>query len=195
MYSVEDASTGELYALKKILCQDSEAREIAEKEIRVLQSLRGEKHIIQYVAHARRECVGGGGRHIEYLILMELCTGGSLIHLIQRRNNRPLSERQIAELFTQICRGIRSMHRQQPPMAHRDMKIENVLLTGRGEVRICDFGSVSQQHKAYTTQREIVEQEEIIQKYSTNMYRAPEACDLYRKQRVSEKVDVWALVR
>lgn len=32
-----------------------------------------------------------------------------------------------------------------------------------------------------------------IQKYSTQMYRAPEMVDLYTKQLINEKVDIWAL--
>eukprot|EP00658_Telonema_sp_P-2_P085989 TRINITY_DN9942_c0_g1_i3.p1 TRINITY_DN9942_c0_g1~~TRINITY_DN9942_c0_g1_i3.p1 ORF type:complete len:369 (+),score=75.17 TRINITY_DN9942_c0_g1_i3:156-1262(+) len=33
----------------------------------------------------------------------------------------------------------------------------------------------------------------IRDRYSTEMYRAPEMCDLYAQQLISEKVDVWAL--
>ena len=36
-------------------------------------------------------------------------------------------------------------------------------------------------------------EEERVQKYTTAMYRAPEMADLYSKQLVNEKVDIWAL--
>ena len=34
--SAEDCATGELFAVKRMLCQDREARDIAEKEIQML---------------------------------------------------------------------------------------------------------------------------------------------------------------
>ena len=38
VYSVEDAATGQPMAMKRMLCQDKEARDIAEKEIAMLVS-------------------------------------------------------------------------------------------------------------------------------------------------------------
>ena len=38
MSLVEDVNTGEQFALKRMLCQDKEARDIAEKEIAMLVS-------------------------------------------------------------------------------------------------------------------------------------------------------------
>ena len=34
------------------------------------------------------------------------------------------------------------MHSQNPPIAHRDIKIENVLYSN-GKYKLCDFGSCS----------------------------------------------------
>lgn len=93
----------------------------------------------------------------------------------------------------QICRGVQHMHTQSPPIAHRDIKIENVLIDARGTLKLCDFGSATTRAKVYQTSKEIVEEEELIGKYSTAMYRAPEMSDLYRRVLVNEKVDIWAL--
>jgi cyclin G-associated kinase len=114
---VEDIQTGETFAMKRMLCQDRESMDIAEKEITMMRRLKGHPNIITYIASAKRENTQSSHRAIEYFILMELCTGGSLIDLIRRRNGRPLGEIQICDLFTQICQGVAHMHAQNPPVS------------------------------------------------------------------------------
>lgn len=193
VYSVEDASTGQPFAMKRMLCQDGESRTIAEREIKYLRMLKGHPHIVQYVDSCCKENRQSSHRAMEYFILMEQCTNGSLIDLIKRRDGQKLAEIEICNLFRQICSAVAHMHSFNPPIAHRDLKIENVLITSHGELRLADFGSCCTVAKAYVTQKEIVEQEEVISKYSTQMYRAPEMADLYKKVLVNEKVDVWAM--
>ena len=41
------------------------------------------------------------------------------------------------------------------------------------------------------TKAEIAAEEERIQKYSTGMYRSPEMADLYKRELINEKVDIW----
>jgi len=105
-----------------------------------------------------------------------------------------LSYRQLLQLFFHVTRAVAHMHAQSPPIAHRDLKLENVLLhRGSGMFKLCDFGSCTTRAQKYTNRREILDEEENIQRYSTDMYCAPEMCDLYTGQLVNEKVDVWAL--
>ena len=59
------------------------------------------------------------------LILNELCTEGHLIDTINKYNKK-LKEEQIIFILKDIVSGVKHMH--QLGIAHRDLKVENVLL-------------------------------------------------------------------
>ncbi|KAJ3043994.1 hypothetical protein HDV00_003522 [Rhizophlyctis rosea] len=88
------------------------------------------------------------------------------------------------------------MHYQSPPIIHRDVKVENVLISASGAYKLCDFGSATTaavQPGAPLSAQEIHSLEEEIGKFTTLQYRSPELCDLYQKRGMTEKVDMWAL--
>lgn len=84
------------------------------------------------------------------------------------------------------------MHGKQ--IAHRDLKIENILKGENSKWTICDFGSstVRQTTGALSVDEKQSIMEE-IEKVTTPIYRAPEQIDLYKGLKLTPKVDVWAL--
>lgn len=61
----------------------------------------------------------------------------------------------------------------------RDLKAENVLLHQQGHWVLCDFGSTTSFAGVYESTNAIMAAEEIIRKYTTPAYRAPEVGDQY----------------
>ncbi|XP_065634957.1 uncharacterized protein LOC112016777 [Quercus suber] len=73
------------------------------------------------------------------------------------------------------------------------MKAENLLLGSDGVWKLCDFGSTSTNHKRFGKSEEMGIEEDNIRKHTTPAYRAPEMWDLFRRELINEKVDIWAL--
>ncbi|KAM3256135.1 hypothetical protein ACQJBY_048952 [Aegilops geniculata] len=177
------------YALKHVIVQDKESLDLVQKEITVMRALKGHPNVVTLVAHAILDM----GRGREALLLMEFCERSLVSALDTRGTAGFYDEEQVALIFRDVCNAVFAMHCQTPPVAHRDLKAENVLLGADGAWKLCDFGSVSTNHKCFDKPEERGIEEDVIRKHTTPAYRAPEMWDLYRREVISEKVDIWAL--
>lgn len=76
----------------------------------------------------------------KYYLVMEYLRGGDLLHYINE--SPPLSDTLARTLFRGLMEGLRFCH--QLGIHHRDLKLENLMLTSRDEatmsVKIADFG-------------------------------------------------------
>ncbi|KAF5738360.1 AP2-associated protein kinase 1 isoform X3 [Tripterygium wilfordii] len=176
------------YALKHMVCNDEESLELVMKEISVMKSLKGHPNIVTLHAHS----IFDMGRTKEALLVMEFCEK-SLVHVLLSRGSGYFEEKQVLSIFRDVCNAVFAMHCQSPPIAHRDLKVENILL-GHDELwKLCDFGSTSTNHKIFEKPEEMGIEEDNIRKHTTPAYRAPEMWDLFRRDLINEKVDIWAL--
>jgi serine/threonine protein kinase len=130
----------------------------------------------------------------QHLILMECCEGGCAMDVCTTMANAgerfDLSTLIIA--FGQICNAVSYLHAQRPPIVHRDLKPANFLVKN-GAYKLCDFGSAVFGHVDLKTPQARNEAEEVIQKTTTQMFRAPEMVDLYMAKKLTQATDVWAL--
>ena len=67
--------------------------------------------------------------------VMEYCQYGELFSLLERKYLQPEDK---FCFFKQLVRGVAYLH--DHGIAHRDIKLENLLLTDKGHVKITDFG-------------------------------------------------------
>ena len=101
-----------------------------------------------------------------------------LYELMKKRAPGKLSEEEIKDITYQTLLGLYHMHKYG--FFHRDMKPENLLLTGK-KVKIGDFGLA----------REIRSIPPYTEYVSTRYYRAPEC--ILRSTNYSSPIDIWAV--
>ncbi|XP_076353387.1 cyclin-G-associated kinase-like isoform X2 [Tachypleus tridentatus] len=195
VFVAQDPTTGKEYALKRLLAADEEVSKNILQEISILKKLSGHSNVIRFMAAAAIDKNQSDHGKSEYLLLTELCTGGPLVDILKDRQS-PLTCEQVVQIFYQTCRAVQHMHKQQPPIIHRDLKVENLLLNSRGALKLCDFGSATiksyQPDSSWTAiQRSLVEDE--MSKHTTPMYRPPEILDTYNNYPINEAMDIWAL--
>ncbi|KAI7876607.1 kinase-like protein [Lichtheimia hyalospora FSU 10163] len=178
--------------LKRVAVPDNERLRTIEKEIAFMRRLGDHKNIVRYYA-SRVDPMPNGG--YEAFILMEYCPGGGVIDLMNRRLQQRLTEPEILKIFGDVCEALAYLHYCNPPVLHRDLKVENILILSQNHYKLCDFGSASLSKGPYvpSSLQEIQAVEDDIQRHTTLQYRAPEMIDIYQKKPINEKADIWAL--
>lgn len=179
--------------LKRVAVPDKESLANMRTEVETMKKLKGRRHIVTYMDSHASELRGGG---YEVFLLMEYCNGGGLIDFMNTRLQNRLTEPEILSIFSDVAQGVSNMHYLSPPLLHRDLKVENVLITTSGSSRrykLCDFGSAAAPTPAATNAAEGRLIEEDVQIHTTLQYRSPEMIDVYRRQPIDEKSDIWAL--
>lgn len=183
----------EVGVLKRVAVPDKDALANMRTEVETMKKLKGHRHIVTYMDSHASQLKGGG---YEVFLLMEFCSGGGLIDFMNTRLQHRLTEPEILHIFSDVAEGVATMHYLRPPLLHRDLKVENVLITTIGTNRIyklCDFGSTAPPRPAAKTAAEGRLIEDDVQRHTTLQYRSPEMIDVYRKQPIDEKSDIWAL--
>ncbi|XP_067928811.1 serine/threonine-protein kinase WNK-like isoform X3 [Watersipora subatra] len=137
--------------------------------------LKGLQHVNIVRFYDSWEFVSPKGRKLIVLVT-ELMTSGTLKAYIRRF--RKVSPKVLASWCRQILKGLQFLHTRSPPVIHRDLKCDNIFITGTtGSVKIGDLGLATLKNKSFA--------KSVI---GTPEFMAPEMYE----EHYDESVDVYA---
>ena len=128
---------------------------------------------------------------IDFWLVMEFCEQGNLMTFARKRE---LSIHEKLDLIFQMALAVDHLHNCKPEsVAHRDIKPQNVLLTGNEEsptVKLADFGAA----KLVKRNKDGLSVA-LVSLAGTDHYMAPEQFDVneYGESRYSKKIDIFSL--
>ena len=151
---------------RKIL--DSKRRQLIQMEVNLLARMK-HRHISEFYRIIED--------HKRIFIVMQLCGTITLNVFCRKFPDKRLNDEQAHALFIQVAKGVKYMHDHN--VAHRDLKLTNMLIDQDYIVKIIDFGFAC-------------EAEEMQKMYcGTPSYMAPEIVE--RKLYSPKPTDVWSL--
>lgn len=143
-----------------------------------------QRHLVREIHHHRQFKHPHIARLYEIIItetlvwmVLEYCPGDELFSYLVKKGR--LSDDETRKIFSQLCGAVAYTHGKN--CAHRDLKLENILLDKKRNVKLVDFGFT----------REYESRSLLDTICGTTCYMAPEM--VQGKQYYGEAVDVWSL--
>ncbi|GBG25692.1 Protein kinase, putative [Hondaea fermentalgiana] len=122
------------------------------------------------------------------LLVFEFIRGEELFDRVV--DSGPLSEDEAVDITRQTVRAVRFLH-EKVGIVHADIKPENLLLTNKGKLKVCDFGSAMRLKRSEDGEETVVTSNIVLP--GTAAYCAPEVLDKRGKAPLTSALDVWSL--
>ena len=126
VYLLYDRKCGRKLLLK---CSEKE-KGCLENEAEILSQIKGEGIPVLFRCFDYKNCI---------FLFREYIEGQTLKEYIDEKGK--ISETQAAEIGLRLCNILSHLHSHNPPVIHRDIKAENIVITGDKQVYIIDFGT------------------------------------------------------
>jgi PKD repeat protein len=68
-------------------------------------------------------------------LIMQFLSNGSALKLVEN-----IDEKRLGKFIFQVSSGLEYLHAHEPPIVHQDIKPDNVLISGKGDFLLTDFG-------------------------------------------------------
>ncbi|CAD2221878.1 Protein kinase domain/Protein tyrosine kinase, putative [Angomonas deanei] len=108
-----------------------------------------------------------------------------------------LSESEICHALLAITSAVGYLHSQQPPIAHRDIRPENILInnkaSGPAQFKLTNFSSATTDAYHCETREEASMAIADIEVNTNPGFRSPEMADPWSRKRICEKSDMWSI--
>ncbi|VIO87624.1 Protein kinase domain containing protein [Brugia malayi] len=159
--------------LNKVTVEGKAERQRFREEAEMLKGLQ-HPNIVRFYDYWERQDHTGKKRYI--VLVTELMTSGTLKMYLKRFKR--INIKVLKSWCRQILKGLSFLHSRNPPVIHRDLKCDNIFITGTtGSVKIGDLGLATLKNKSYA--------KSVI---GTPEFMAPE---MYEEM-YDESVDVYA---
>ncbi|KAK3089007.1 hypothetical protein FSP39_000092 [Pinctada imbricata] len=170
-YELLDLNTNKVYAgkiISKTRISKPHQRQKIMREVELQSDLK-HKNVVEFHSYFED--------NDNVYIVLENCSRKSLVHMLKQRKS--LTESEVRYYLKQLVEGVKYIHSRN--IIHRDLKLGNMLLNEKMELKIADFGLAT---------RIGYEGEKKMTVCGTPNYIAPE---VLQKRGHSYEADVWAL--
>lgn len=177
VFRIKKEENGEYYALKSFSSEFENEDELNSfrNEISKAMQVKNE-NVVEYKFFNDGEKIP----ELPPYIIMEYCNGGSLENYIKNvlESGQGLSNEEIKNILLQLIDGMEKINEK---VVHRDIKLQNILLTN-GIIKISDFGISKNIDDSTRTMT--------FKGYGTKEYIAPEA---WRMEKNTKKMDIYSM--
>ncbi len=144
VYRATIVATGEPIAVKEMIATDAKEFAIRQKFFRREAEILGALQAISIVPRLYDFIEEGSAAYL----VIEYIPGSDLLSCLQQPDAKPFPIKQVAAWGAKICEALAHMHRMNPPLIHRDLKPDNIMLQPDGQgIRLIDFGTAREMGK------------------------------------------------